>query len=107
MLCRLPSYTSYKLQPCDVVVFTLLKSAYREQVERLERGGLNTIGKDHFTSLYSPVRETAFTPKNIKAGFTTSGLVPFNLDRVLRAISKPPAKLTIPTADKVMVGPRS
>ncbi len=65
ILCRLPSRTFHKLQPCDVAVFASLKVAYREQVDRLERGGVNTIGKQHFTSLFSPARERAFTPKNI------------------------------------------
>jgi hypothetical protein len=78
ILCRLPSHTSHKLQPCDIAVFAPLKVAYREQVERLERGGINTTGKEHFTSLFSPARERAFTYKNIKAGFAASGLFPFN-----------------------------
>jgi hypothetical protein len=95
ILCRLPSHTSHKLQPCDVAAFGPLKTAYREQVERLERGGVNTIGKEHFTSLYKPARERAFTPKNIKAGFAASGLFPFNPDRVLRTVPKPPAELTL------------
>jgi hypothetical protein len=30
ILCRLPSHTSHKLQPCDVAVFALLKAAYRD-----------------------------------------------------------------------------
>ena len=106
ILYRLPSYTSYKLQPYNVAVFAPLKSAYREQVNRLERGGVNIIGKEYLTSLYSGAREIAFTPKNIKAGFAIYRLVLFNPDRVLRGISKPPAKLTIPKADKVKVGPR-
>jgi hypothetical protein len=72
-----------------VAVFAPLKAHYREQVDQLERGGVNTIGKEHFTSLYSPTREKAFTPKNIKAGFAASGLFPFNPDRVLRDIPKP------------------
>ncbi|KAE8821929.1 hypothetical protein PTNB85_10567 [Pyrenophora teres f. teres] len=93
-LCRLPSYTSHKLQPCDVAVFGPLKTAYREQVERLERGGVNAIGKEHFTYLYKPARERAFTAKNIKAGFAASGLFPFNPDRVLRTVPKPPAEPT-------------
>lgn len=105
-LCRLPSHTSHWLQPCDKAVFAPLKSAYRERVERLERGGVNTIGKEHFTFLYSPVRETAFTPKNIKAGFAACGLVPFNPDRVLRDIPKPPPETNIPKANEVDVGPR-
>ncbi|KAF2006458.1 DDE-domain-containing protein [Amniculicola lignicola CBS 123094] len=95
ILCRLPSHTSHKLQPCDVAVFAPLKTAYREQVERLERGGVNTLGKEHFTSLYSPARERAFTPKNIKAGFAASGLFPFNPERVLRTMPKPAAGLTV------------
>lgn len=103
ILCRLPSYTSHKLQPCDVAVFAPMKAAYREQAERLERGGVNTIGKKHFTSLSSPAREKAFTPKNIIAGFAASGLFPFNPDRVLRSIPKPHADLTIPKADEVNV----
>ena len=69
ILCRMPSYTSHKLQPCDVAVFSPLKAAYREQVERMERGCVNTIGKQHFTYLYSPARERALTKKNILAGW--------------------------------------
>jgi hypothetical protein len=94
ILCRLPSHTSHKLQPCDVAAFGPLKTAYREQVERLERGGVNAIGKEHFTCLYKPARERAFTAKNIKAGFAASGLFPLNPDRVLRTVPKPPAELT-------------
>jgi hypothetical protein len=71
-------------------VFAPLKTAYREQVERLERGGVNAIGKEHFTSLYSNARVRAFTSKNIKAGFAASGLFLFNLERVLRTVPEPP-----------------
>ena len=85
-------------------MFALLKARYHEQVDRLERGGVNIISKEHFTSLYSPAMETVFTPKNIKAGFTTSGLFPFNPDRVLRSIPTPPAEPAIPRADEVRVG---
>jgi hypothetical protein len=86
-------------------VFAPLKDAYREQVDRLDQGGVNTIGKQHFTFLYSPARVRAFTTKNIKAGFAASGLFPFNPDRVLRQMPKPPADLNIPKANEV-VGPR-
>jgi len=101
ILCRLPSHTSHKSQPCDVAVFGPLKAAYREQVDRLERGGVNTIGKEHFTSLYSSARIKAFTPRNIKAGFAACGLVPFNPGKVLRSMPMPPVALTIATSDPV------
>ncbi|KAF2786345.1 hypothetical protein K505DRAFT_412019 [Melanomma pulvis-pyrius CBS 109.77] len=66
-LCCMLSYTSYKLQPCDVAAFGPLKAAYRDQVERMERGRVGTIGKQHFTYLYSPARERALTKRNILA----------------------------------------
>jgi len=41
--------------------------------------------------------------KNIKAGFVTSGLFPFNLNKVLRSMPAPLIKLAIPSADEVKV----
>lgn len=93
IMCRLPSHTSHKLQPCDVSVFGPLKIAYRDQVERLNRGGIDAIGKEHFTYLYSPARQKAITKRNIIAGWAATGLFPFNPDRVLRNTPKPPAAL--------------
>jgi hypothetical protein len=62
-LCRIPSYTSHKLQPCDISIFGPLKAAYRDQVDRLERGGVGTVGKEHFTMLYSRARNSALTDR--------------------------------------------
>ncbi|KAF2124636.1 DDE-domain-containing protein [Dothidotthia symphoricarpi CBS 119687] len=81
ILCRLPSHTFHKLQPCDVAVFASLKAAYREQVEQLKRGGVKTIGKEHFTALFSPARKKAFTHEDVIASFAASGLFPFDPDR--------------------------
>lgn len=72
-LCRLPSHISYKLQPCDVAVFGPLKTAYRDEVERLYRGGITVVNKEHFTTLYHPARERAMTKKNILAGWAKTG----------------------------------
>jgi hypothetical protein len=102
LLYRLPSHTSHKLQPLDVAVFGPLKAAYRDQVDRLERGGVDTVRKEHFTTLYSPARERAITKKNILAGFAKTGLYPFNPDRVL---TKPVPALTTSKACEVDVGP--
>lgn len=99
ILCRLPSHTSHKLQPCDVGPFAPLKAAYRDQVERLNRGGVDIVGKEHFTYLYSPARDRAMTQRNIRAGWSATGLFPFNPDRVLKDIPKPPARLVMPRPD--------
>jgi hypothetical protein len=96
ILCRLPSHTSHKLQPCDVAVFGPSKTAYRDQVERLYRGGVAIVNKEHFTTLYSPARERAMTKKNILAGWAKTGLFPFNPERVLRDVTKPVTTLTLP-----------
>ena len=101
ILCRLPSHTSHKLQPCDISVFGPLKTAYRDQVERLERGSVGTIGKEHFTYLYSPARTQALTSRNIRAGWAKAGLFPFNPDKVLNDIPKPPADLIAPRTNEV------
>ncbi|KAB2106160.1 hypothetical protein AG0111_0g6188 [Alternaria gaisen] len=101
ILCRLPSHTSHKLQPCDVSVFAPLKTAYRDQVERLNRGGIHTIAKEHFTYLYAPARERALTKRNIVAGWAATGLFPFSPERVLRNTPKPPADLVVSVANEV------
>jgi hypothetical protein len=75
ILCRLTSYTSHKTQPCDVGPFGPLKTAYREQAERLFRGGANMIGKQHFILLYDRACTAAFTPRNIKSGWFKTGLI--------------------------------
>jgi len=54
--------------------------------------------------LYSPAKEKAFTPKNIKAGFAASGLFPFNPDKVLKSMPAPLAEPAILRTDEVRVG---
>ncbi|KAJ5882704.1 uncharacterized protein N7473_011138 [Penicillium subrubescens] len=88
--CRLPSHTSHKLQPCDVGVFSSLKTAYREQVELLYRGGANAVRLEHFTSLYSRARNAAMTTRKINAGWSKTGMFPWNPERVLKDIQPPP-----------------
>ena len=89
ILCRLPSHTSHKLQPCDVGVFGPLKAAYQEQVDRVFRGGANVVGKQHFTLLYDRARQIAITKRNISSGWSKAGLFPFCSERVLRDMPKP------------------
>jgi DDE superfamily endonuclease len=106
LLSRLPSHTSHKLHLCDVGVFAPLRTAYRDEVERLYRGGLDTVGKEHFTSLNKPARKRASTKRNIMAGWAATGLFPFNPERVLRHTPKPPAELTVPKANEVVSCPQ-
>jgi hypothetical protein len=101
ILCRLPSHTSHKLQPCDISIFGPLKTAYREQVERLHRGGANTVNKAHFVLLYRRDREAALTARNIRSGWSKAGLFPFNPSRVLADM---PAPVKDPPANPLSLG---
>jgi hypothetical protein len=89
ILCRLGSYTSHMTQPLDVSVFGPLKTAYRELVGQRNRGGVSNVGKPYFTLLYDRARKVAFTPQNIKSGWSRTGLYPFNPARVLDLIRRP------------------
>jgi hypothetical protein len=88
-------------------MFASLKLVYRERVEQLEREDVNTIDKKHFISLYSFTREIALTSKNIKIDFVANKLMSFNLNKVLRDISKSFAKLIISKVDKMKIEPYS
>lgn len=101
VLCCLPSHMSHKLQPCDVGVFSPLKTAYREQVERPQRRGANSVNKEHFIILCRHAREAALTARNIRAGWSKAGLFPFNPDRVLAGMTAPVADPPAPpTSDE-------
>lgn len=49
---------------------------------------MDTIGKQHFTSLYSPARDVAFSKGAIIAAWNKASLFLFNPDRVLSGMSK-------------------
>jgi hypothetical protein len=87
--------------PCYVI----WNPTYREQVERIELGRVNTVSKQHFTYLYSSAREKAFTKRNILEAWRESSLFLFNPERVLIEFPKPLVKLTILTTNKLKVDP--
>jgi len=51
ILCCFSFYMLGKLQPCNVDVFSFLKTAYRAQIEHTCRAGVNNIGKPQFIYL--------------------------------------------------------
>lgn len=97
ILCRLPSHTSHKLQPCDVVVFARLKEAYRDEADKLLRGGANTVGKQHFTSLYSRREISRLHGRPVVCFRSTP-------TESLKMTPKPPTQSTVPRADEIQVG---
>ncbi len=53
---------------------------------------MNTVSKQHFTYLYKPARDKAITKRNILARWAAARLFPFNPERVLRDMPKPPTE---------------
>ena len=72
----------------------------------LYRGGLDTLGKEHFTSLYKPARERALSKRNILAGWAVTGLFPFDPERVLRHTPKPPTEISVSKANEMVSFPQ-
>jgi hypothetical protein len=81
-LC-MPPHSSHLLQPLDVACFAAVKRVYGQQVENYMRVGLNHIDKPDFLTTYYKTREETINTSNIQSGFTASGLIPYNPDRVL------------------------
>ncbi|KAF1935320.1 hypothetical protein EJ02DRAFT_471288 [Clathrospora elynae] len=63
------------------------------------------IGKEHFTALYKPARDSTLTKRNIQAGWAATGLFPFNPKRVFRNTPKPPTQLSVTGANEIAAVP--
>ena len=60
--------------------------------------GVTRIMKFGWTSSYQRARKNAFSVSNIKAGFCTMGLVPFNHHKVLSQFPQQPSLITMDDA---------
>jgi hypothetical protein len=79
----MPAHSSHLLQPLDIGYFSVLKQAYRYNVEQIIRSGVNHIDKREFLLLYRQARQTALHANNIRVGFSATGLVPYCPEYVL------------------------
>ncbi|KAF2176658.1 DDE-domain-containing protein [Zopfia rhizophila CBS 207.26] len=79
----MPPHSSHILQPLDVGCFSLLKTAYRRQVEKLIHNRFNYITKIEFLPAFRDAFNASITEKNIQRSFRGAGLVPFDLDEVI------------------------
>ena len=83
-LVWLPPHTSHKLQPLDVGPFSSLASHYGQAVHKYTPTGYATINRATFTMLYTEVRLSAMTERNIRAGWKRAGIDPWDVDRILQ-----------------------
>jgi len=83
----MPAHTSHILQPLDVSCFGPLKKAYGSQIKNKMRLSINYITKEEFLPAFSTAYQQTMTVETISSGFRATGLVPFNLERVLENLS--------------------
>jgi hypothetical protein len=85
-LC-MPSHTSHILQPLDVACFSPVKTAYGQLVQDLARKSIFHVDKADFLGMYQHARTAIHSGQNIASGFRATGLIPFNPERVLSALT--------------------
>ena len=80
-LLTLPSHTSHAMQPLDVTVFKPFKTFFKEYRDFWIAHNLNQPAtKQTLAHWVSLALRRALTPQNIKKGFSTTGILPFNRD---------------------------
>jgi hypothetical protein len=78
-ILTLPSHTSHALQPLDVAVFKPFKQYFREYRDFWTSRNMNQpAGKETLAQWVSLALRKALSEKNIKNGFTATGILPFN-----------------------------
>jgi hypothetical protein len=79
ILVELPEHTSHWLQPWDKSVFGPFKKAYNAECNKLmsDNPGV-TVSRNNFCSLMSAAWKSSVTPLNLRSGFRSTGIFPFN-----------------------------
>ncbi|CAH1974188.1 unnamed protein product [Acanthoscelides obtectus] len=79
VLYCLPSNTTHELQPMDNAIFRSFEYNWDDKVLRYwTRYKDRNITKQRFGEIFNAVWDKSLTPANIKAGFATTGIFPFN-----------------------------
>lgn len=73
-----PLHSTHVYQGLDVVVFSVLKRAFSDEMLKFEASTGQSVGKSNFLSIYAPAHIRAFTTENIRMAFAKTGVIPFN-----------------------------
>ena len=84
----LPPHSTHRLQLLDVAVFSLLATAYSNQIDALiqSSSGFNRVTKCAFWSLFRNAWKSALSATNIHASFSATSIWPFNPTKVLKQL---------------------
>jgi len=90
-------HTSHICQPLDNSIFGPLKRVLSGELNRLFQLGITRVQKWEWLAAYYLAHEKVFNYKNIMSGFSSTGIYPFNPDKVFNRLPKPRA--STPTAE--------
>ncbi|KAH0611005.1 uncharacterized protein H6S33_011432 [Morchella sextelata] len=79
----LPAHSTHLLQPLDVGLFGPLQHYYGKAADTHLREIRTGINKSTFWSFFVDARKKTYTKSSIQAAFRTTGIFPFNPDKVL------------------------
>ena len=85
ILIYLLPHSSHLLQPCDLGPFAHLKRAYSNHLKAYISQGKAQLSRPQFNLLYERTRRAGLTEQYIKAGWSRTGLYPYNPQRVLQS----------------------
>ena len=99
ILMVLPPQSSHLTQPLDVGVFKPLKTVMASAIEPLVSTELHRIMKAEWLLAYVEAHDGAFSIRNIKSGFSSTGIMPLNsskvIDRIKSSAPMPQDAITI------------
>ena len=82
VLLRLPAHLTHLLQPLDRAVFRPVKKAWQKMLRKFARKNKGPVGKKIFPKMLKQLVEESFGAETVKAGFSSTGICPFNCDAV-------------------------
>ncbi|GFO05301.1 Dde-domain-containing protein [Plakobranchus ocellatus] len=83
ILMRLPAHMTHHLQPLDRAVFGPVKRKWQAMLIRYARTHNGPVGKKDFPKMMKELVNDSFKSETIRAGFSGTGICPFNNQAVV------------------------
>ncbi|CAF4383468.1 unnamed protein product, partial [Rotaria magnacalcarata] len=91
LLLLLPPCCTHALQPLDTATFSSAKQSWKRIVTKyFLRSGRKTIRKIDLPVLFKELYSSAFTPKQVLAGFSRAGVWPFDSNAMKEKVARQP-----------------
>lgn len=90
-----PSHSTHVYQGLDVVVFSVLKRAFSDEMLKFEAETGQSVNKSNFLKVYTPAHARSFTPENIRMAFCKTGVIPYNPNIIQSSKLKPSVESSI------------